>query len=137
MKLFTQLTGLLATILLISSCEYSPEVYTLNEKITSDVFSVQDVTKQELIDGDLKAAEKTYVHNNLSFDVANSGNSSAYNVEVEVTVVTDKTNETTEILSLGELKSKEIRRMFVEEILLDEYFKEYYINVYWDEDDED
>jgi hypothetical protein len=135
MKLYTQITGLLAFSLFVISCEQSAEVYTSNEKISSEVFNITNSTEDIRDDGKNQPTETAYVHNNLSFDVANSGNSSALNVEIEVTIVTNKMNETTEILFLGELKPKEIRRMYVEKILIDEYFEEYYINVYWDEDD--
>lgn len=136
MKFFTQLTGFLIVSFLIVSCEYSAEVYTINETISSDVYHIVDETKFEQIEDRAQPVEIKYVHNNLSFDVANSGNAIAYNVEVEVSVITDKINETIEILYLDELKPKEIRRMHMKRILIDEYFKEYYINVYWDSEDD-
>ncbi len=135
MKLSTTSTGFFAVLLLFSSCEYYSEVYTNNESISTSVYKGYDGDNYEIVNGEYQPVMVDYVQNGLSFDIVNSGNLPAYDIEIEVSVFTDKFNELYESINLDMLNGKETQRLNVDRILVDEYFVDYTINVYWYSDE--
>lgn len=133
MKFYTRLTVIITPLLLLlASCEQYSEVYTTNESFNNFDVKMIDSDHYEIVNGEIVFEEYKYYFNSFSFDVINSGNTDAYNVEVEVTVFTKNNQEIKETVNIDALYQKEIHRVNIEKALKEDYFDDYVINVYWD-----